>query len=369
VQSVPYAHLSSNLKLDLPLFLKCSSEENNVPKNISKFYHEVFSGWFTLKKQPSTADEIQREIIWLNKHVKINNKVLFQQNLIDKGLLFISDLIDKGTKKLLNYKQFISKFGKLQQYQYICLIDAIPRQWRISIKDIKVLVEPRNETIYVNSCKTEEKPITAVKSSQLYWHIRSLQKVNPSFVTSWNTKYQIAFSDNEWKNIFLIAKKVTQNTKLIEFHYKIVSRAYASDSFVSNFDKTVSKKCKICNVKNNIQHVFGECNKLYNFWHSFQAWIGGIRGINFIVQTVRVLFGNYENGNFIENFCILHAKWWIHKTRNNDYIHFLDFLVYLKSVIIIEHELSVYQRNLPLFNMRFRSLMKLLNAFGFQLEL
>jgi hypothetical protein len=157
----------------------------------------------------------------------------------------------------------------------------------------------------------------------------------------------------------MVARKVTSNTKLIEFQFKIIHRAYASNSYVSNFDDTVNQMCILCNTKCNTQHTFSECIKVTAFWNNFTDWINEIPSIFFEPTTKNILFGNLETNSFSENFCLLHAKWYIHSKREEE-VRFDRFLGYLKNVIKLEKEQSIVTASLPSFHLRFNRLITML---------
>ena len=94
---------------------------------------------------------------------------------------------------------------------------------------------------------------------------------------------------------------------------KIIHRIYATDSYVSNFDDTVSATCKYCYLTKNIIHWFSLCCKLESFWKLFEMWLSKNLDIYVILNPAQIIFGYLEPDNFIVNYCILHAKQYIHK--------------------------------------------------------
>ena len=71
------------------------------------------------------------------------------------------------------------------------------------------------------------------------------------------------------------------------------------------------------------------------------------------LNSKKMLFGILDKSQFEVNFCILHAKWYIHKTRksgNNNspvYFSFLSFLTMLKNVLRVDKEIATIKMNEP----------------------
>ena len=139
----------------------------------------------------------------------------------------------------------------MSPYSYICLKHAIPKGWRKLLKgNITINVNPKQETVFIK-IKKNEIPVAILKSKQVYWFLNTQMIDQPSCINKWFNKYLIEFSPAQWKKIFTLSRSLTNNTKLIEFQFKIIHRVYASDSYVSNFDNTVNRVCILCHVDNN----------------------------------------------------------------------------------------------------------------------
>jgi len=357
-ETVPYVYVSQFINMDLKDYLKCSLESTDLPPNLPQFYREVLSDWFAIKKEPKHSDEVQREILWNNKYIKIDSKSLFNKKLYENGLIFINDLIEDNGN-VITYDRLIQKFGNnITQYRYICLVHAIPKRWRTMLKkDHTININPKEETVFIKINKSM-KPITVLKSKQVYWFLNLENIELPSCIKKWFDKYLIEFSPLQWKKIFTLSKSLTNNTKLIEFQFKIIHRVYASNSYVSNFDNTVSKTCILCNVDNNIPHLFVDCIKVKLFWENLKAWLNIVEGKTIPVKTVDIIFGIITGSSKGINFCILQAKWYIHLNKQkDDQVIFANFLCYLKGVLVIERQIAVNQKSIPYFNATFHNVL------------
>ena len=123
----------------------------------------------------------------------------------------------------------------------------------------------------------------------------------------------------------MIPKRTTANTKLWEMQYKIIHKIYATDSYVSNFDKTVNKECQHCAKKNNILHWFYECKLLETFLKNWKQWFKKLVPTSSLIDYNTVVFGSPNQHSFILNYCLLHTKWYIHKVhqqKTNNVLYF-----------------------------------------------
>ena len=138
---------------------------------------------------------------------------------------------------------------------------------------------------------------------------------------------------------------------MLVVQFKIIHRIYATPSYVSNFDMNVNKTCAHCESVNNLAHVFAECIKVKLFWICFEAWLNNIENVQIKLTTSDIIFGLHKKFDFLYNFCILHAKWWIHLNREEDQlVNFYHFKIYLKKTINIEKQIALNKSTLCVFN-------------------
>ena len=273
--------------------------------------------------------------------------------MYENGVIFIYDLLEN--KQILSYERLITKYGNhITMYNYMCLKDAIPLKWhRILMNNNLLQINPKNETVFIK-LKTNEKPVKLLKSKEVYWFLNTQNIIQPSCVKNWFDKYLIDFSPAEWKKIFSLTHLITSDTKLIAFQFKIIHRVFPTDSYVSNFDNTVSKTCPLCQVDNNIPHLFVDCVKVIQFWQYFKLWLTMIEGNDIKLSTSNIIFGIHSGSKLCINFCILHAKWFINVNRKVDHnLNFDLFKCYLKNVLTIENQIAVNRKQLPHFNNTF----------------
>ena len=325
--------------------LCCTLKPAEIPLELPLFYRQVFHAWFTLKLKTET--KIEDIVLWNNADILIDRKSVFYKQWYENGIFYLRDIYDCGNR-LLTFKELKEKYKIKDNFlNYISRIDAIPSSLRNT--KIKCGNISRNPQILgTDICK--------IDSKKLYGKLIESIQATPSCISSWCDNYQINMSQEQWKSIFLLPKQLTTNTKVLEMQLKIAHKIYATDSFVSNFDDTVTKECKTCNVKNNIIHWFFECSLLKHFLRLFQNWLNLNVNIDMKLECLTMLFGYSNDKMFLANYCILQAKWYIHKTRQKYkepaqlYFFFICFLQQMKQAVQMEKEIAVNNNTIEKFN-------------------
>ena len=89
------------------------------------------------------------------------------------------------------------------------------------------------------------------------------------------------------------------------------------------------------NIEKGCMSVYwGECCNIKYFWLNLCEWLSDKLGKNVSFKTKDIIFGLFEKNYMCQNFCILHAKWFIHvKKQNSSQVFFKHYLVYLRGVV------------------------------------
>ena len=186
--------------------------------------------------------------------------------------------------------------------------------------------------------------IGKIQSKGLYWKYVNRIFKEPTCIKSWRTKYDFELNDEEWDLIFKLPFTTTKDVRLREFQFKVLHRVYPTYSYIARFDKSVKELCITCNVKCDICHMFYCCKYVSQFWRELEQWFcNAIRPININLQ--HVIFGIKTENTFLENFCILHGKWFLHKGYKlhcNEKSYkplFSHYVTYMKEVLKCEKQI------------------------------
>ena len=97
----------------------------------NNFWGQALEAWAEINfRYPDCENTVKDEIIWLNSHIRINNKPILWAKWIKTGILFVDDLLDNTNNRLLWYK-FKDKFSldEADWLKFNMLQSAIPKEW------------------------------------------------------------------------------------------------------------------------------------------------------------------------------------------------------------------------------------------------
>jgi len=147
--------------------------------------------------------------------------------------------------------------------------------------------------------------------------------------------------------IYLLAKKCTKSTKLMEFQLKFLHRRVPTNNFLFRIGLQGDENCSFCHTSSeSIIHLFWSCHQTSHFWNKLTEWL---KHLNFLLILPRdyaltnitalglrpgisqfVLLINYW-------YCFLLARYhiWLGKTKD-DHPNLMHFICILKSQYEIE---------------------------------
>ena len=154
--SVTKSYLESLLPMPLEIFVNCNPTLSNGMFNLPNFYNQVFNGWFRLKEEPKTKNEVLQEYICLNKYIKVNQQMVLEDEFLKPKVLQIQDIVDKSGV-FLSHVEFHKKFNRtINWLKLYSTVTAIPHKWRqllnINIPLEKVELCEHQMTVQNNIC-------------------------------------------------------------------------------------------------------------------------------------------------------------------------------------------------------------------------
>ena len=232
-----------NTKIREKVFIHSNLDVN--PKQINHFpqyYQEIFRKWSSnLSVSPNIRSTITSQVIWFNKHIKIDNKSLCNNSLANQGINHARQLFnEKGmTKAWLDIKTQFNLSNK-QHYFWIQLINAIPKSWKeelrrsnrsnaLSMYDHQLI--KKNQIYSLHKCNSKE----------LYCLQISLNNSKTRSQLYFEDLFQI--KDIDWKHVYLLPRRVTMDTNLRIFQYKILNNVLYLNEKLFRFKKV---SCPLC---------------------------------------------------------------------------------------------------------------------------
>ena len=185
---------------------------------------------------------------------------------------YINDLFNEnGELKCL--QKILSDFELTQKpyFKWFQLIHAIPRPWKLAVLNDKANCK---NIIYLNHHLIKNSQILAMEKlipKELYSLSIVLKNELPT-----SQKYFCNIFPNlqvEWKKIYLLPRKVSNDTNLRMFQYKILNNILYLNKQLFIFNKKDTKLCSYCKLQDEtINHIFVECKFAIKLWSDLRHY-------------------------------------------------------------------------------------------------
>ena len=221
--------LHSNLKLSR----QCKLIVN------TKFYQELVHLWSNVsEKEPSTAFEIFREVLW-NSRIMSNQESPHNYHFISKGLLTGRDLTD-ASGQLLGWTEAKQKYhlSSPQILNWLGLIKCIIRTWR----DLLISTP-------FDNCNIEEYPVNkgiSARTSKIAYQ-KLLKPLLSAPTAQRSLERVLKLTDNKWTKIYTLPRRTTIGSSLRTFQYKILNNILYLNERLFKFNMVESPLCSLWN--------------------------------------------------------------------------------------------------------------------------
>ena len=119
-------------------FWACNFSPQDMPNvcEAEGFWLSVVQAWALYNyHEPLTKGCIKKQIIWLNSHIRIEDRPVYFENAYDKGIIFLEDILKES--RLMQYNEIVELYGMdaMSWLQYYSLVSAIPISWKCAFKE------------------------------------------------------------------------------------------------------------------------------------------------------------------------------------------------------------------------------------------
>ena len=152
--------------------------------------------------------------------------------------------------------------------------------------------------------------------------------------------FSVPINDNiNWTDAYLLAKKCTKSTKLIEFQFKFLHRRVPTNSFLFRVGLQGDENCSFCHTSSeSLIHLFWSCHKTSHFWNKVTEWLKNLNLLrrDYTLTNITAL-GLRPNISFCTSYQLLFSlsTVWLAKTKE-DHPNITHFICTLKSQYKIE---------------------------------
>ena len=268
------------------------------------FYQQLISFWEKVsRKEPLNALEIVNQVIWNNIFLLKQSNSFFYPSLYNKGILKVNDLLD-DFGHVMKWASAKLKFDLKEQdaMVWLSVLESIPSQWKRKKKshDMKIVDDVSAGPSFKNM---------TVKS--VYNTLLRSVKTCPTSQKSMETL--LNNHSMNWPEVYMIPHKVTIETSLRVFQYKLLNTIIYLNKRIAKFDPAVNPLCSICSqAPEDIVHLFFHYQKTQQLWELLRSMLSMLhRHITLPdLEPTLAVVGKWciENNHLIINHIVLIFK-------------------------------------------------------------
>ena len=319
----------------LDYLLACNFSTELLPIKVNAFLEQVLEAHTEVNPQKvKTRNDVVNQVINNNKHIVIGEKSLFMPQLIERNMDCVGKWFDhEGTA--LQYHVIKDSFGiKISWMQYLQIINAIPKEWKCILKQqAGASTNPKRSQVLVFT--TEE-----AKKALIYKKYES-----PAAISAWKKKMpQPRMDENFWRSQFMLARKITKESKLQVFQYKVLHRIIATKAFLHKAKLSDSPNCQDCpQTQETLEHLLFECPKARTIWNDLSTKFSETEDTRMPLNLQTCLFGLKSRKTEIRkwNYLALILRFFIYKCRiNSNTPTKIAFYLILKSQLEVLYKVA-----------------------------
>lgn len=115
------------------LILHCNFDTVKFKTQFPKYYKACFDAWSVLNsRMPVTFNDVMNEIIWNDKFICIDNKPVYRSDLVNLGIIKVSDLITDND--LLLHEHPYVPISPEQRFFIMRVVHAVLSDWKTIIR-------------------------------------------------------------------------------------------------------------------------------------------------------------------------------------------------------------------------------------------
>jgi len=285
--------------------------ENNHVKTGCKFTEDLLTHYeLFLSKAELAGDCIRNRCIWNSKCITDIGRPLYNQNLIDYGLTYVTDFLCEDQNKeyyIPSFSEFkASIMGGMEIVNstiYLKIKMGIKRAF--TGQKLNKIDKDMKASVLLNS-KGEAKGSGELRKSLTYNKVQ-FEDIKPC--VRWESFFQ---AEIPWLSSFETLYTTSGTNKLLEFQYKLIHRVATSRYMRKKMKIETTDLCHLCGISiETIEHQQLDCVHTKKFRSKLEGRlklvypeIGDQRGLHFLTCT---------SENKVMNFLRIVANWYINK--------------------------------------------------------
>ena len=319
--------------------------------DLSLFYRELVLAWekFSVCKN-LTGSQISTQSLWNNKFIHSKFKSLYDDSLVSKGIIYVSNLFDKKGE-LKNWETVSQEFNlnPVHFLKWYGVLKSIPSSWEKALRSHSVEESMISEE---SQCGIEANrkfiPINCVTAKLVYNLCISHKFSPPTSKKLLSTKFNIE-DQKTWSSVYLLPASTTLDTKIRMFQYKILNNILYLNQRLYHMKLADSPLCSLCKREfETISRLFLRCESSKRLWAEIQKWSSHTITLPQLSEKIVYLgwFSNDPQTNLINHILLLYEYFLYSRRNDRGKVNFRAFKVYIRYVVKIEESIAKRKKNL-----------------------
>ena len=165
--------------------------------------------WTSLSQDnPLLISEKANQVIWNNRFICIESKSIYNQRLIDFGIVKVGDLCDSRGELKSNKEPLHSILSPIEHFLLFSIFSAIPQEWRKTLKANKLSVSLNTRNIipgdFYLHIKGKITNLEKLHSNEIYDSLISKISNMPTAQKKYNEIFNTNTCQLDWEKIYLL---------------------------------------------------------------------------------------------------------------------------------------------------------------------
>lgn len=243
----------------------------------SEFWSGVLKTW--LDNNNFLLNTQINPLLWNNRFMMYNGKVLYFEEWAKKGLIKVHDV--------LNGHNFVS-------YENVCnLLGRTPNRILeyIVVRSAVLAFLRKHGNLYLEFSLTDTPLFHGIRlyhAKQFRCMLVHSRKTEPCSVGFWKNKFNYNINKSDWLMSFMSS----QETRLRVLQWKLLHNIYPTNILLFKMKVTENNLCSYCTEKVDfIEHFFFDCPIVKKFWNFIESYILLNFSEKINLTIIEVMFG------------------------------------------------------------------------------
>lgn len=276
--------------IDVMYVLQFSSNVDNL--KFPLFYKEILCSLNECKisrLDVMSNVDIVRQPIWNNCNMRYKGNVLFFENWVKSGILFVKDILDNNGKirtleSLTNVLKDRSNW--LCEYKtIISVLKSVVRKYDFAntkFVDKKIGLVIFFQTGYDN--------LYGKKCNFFYKNFIKKKFTKPCYQTKLSKEFEI-HDTQQWEKIYVCKILEVEDKQLSDFNYRLLNNILCNNAYLCKWKVDVKPECRMCNKMETSYHLIYECKNVLLIWRLLSEFL------SFDVKWKHIIKGFYLENN------------------------------------------------------------------------